>query len=245
MAKIVNFSNNNDNDVETNLYDWTGREGELGHISDEQMEEVFLNMDIAMKYVHKHGYCVKSFSPLEIQILNNSPKQIKFNTLLEMPQDFSIQERLKKEDIFHSACLQIGLYTNSLRYLKEDFLKENFEEFAKNLPQGDVPYYRGVIQRGAGVYYSEYLAEKKKKDLENLEREVAGSEGKNSSKQLVKSNGLGFKDEPLANDKINDNIYKQINGLKDTAFINYLIIPTIILITGIAVSLLALLLSLF
>ena len=243
MAKIVNVPK--ENDVEMTLYDYTGREGVLGSISDDKFKEVFLNMDLAMKYVHKHGYCVKSFNPLEIQILNNSPKQIKFNTLLEMPEDKAIQDELKNEDIFHSACLQIGLYTNSLRYLKEDFLRENFDEFAKNLPQDDVPYYRGVIQRKAGVYYSEYIAEKKKRDLEMLEKELASGEGKDSNKQLIKSNGLGFREENINNDKINDNIYKQINGLKDTAFINYLIIPTLILLTGIAVSIVALFFSLF
>ncbi len=244
MAKIVNFPRES-NGIETNLYDYTGRLGELYSIGEENLKEVFLNMDIALKYVHNHGYCVKSFSPLEIQILNNSPKQIKFNTLLEMPSDYALSERLKNEDIFHSACLQIGIYTNSLRYLKEDFLKENFEEFAKNLPQEDVPYYRGVIQRGAGVYYSDYILEKKKKDLETLEREIDSSEGKNSSKQLVKNNGNFFKEESISNDKINDNIYKQINGLKDTAFINYLAIPTIIIITGITIGIVALFLSLF
>lgn len=243
MAKVVTFSKENNTDVEVNLYDWTGREGELGNIGEENMREVFLNMDKAMKYVHNHGYCVKSFSPFEIQVLNNSPRQIKFNTLLEMPNDFAIREKLKNEDIFHSACLQIGLYTNSLRYLKESFLKENFEEFTKNLPQDDVPYYRGVIQRGAGVYYCEYLAERKKKDLEMLEREVNG-DGKDGSKQLIKASGVTFKEESMTNDKINDNIYKQINGLKDTAFINYLIFPTLILLTGIAISVLALFFSL-
>ncbi len=245
MAKIVNFSKENNADIETNLYDWTGREGMLGNIGTEKMQEVFLNMDIAMKYVHKHGYCIKSFSPFEIQILNNSPRQIKFNTLLEMPADLALAEKLKNEDIFHSACLQIGLYTNSLRYLKEDFLRDNFEEFAKSLPPDDVPYYRGIVLRGAGVYYSEYVMERKKKDLEMLEKEVSEAEGRGSNKQFVKSNGMGFKEESISNDKINDNIYKQINGLRDSAFVNYLIMPTIILLTGIMISILALFFSLF
>ena len=243
MARVVTFSKDNDTDVEVNLYDWTGREGKLGNIGEENMREVFLNMDKAMKYVHNHGYCVKSFSPFEIQVLNNSPRQIKFNTLLEMPNDFTIKEKLKREDIFHSACLQIGLYTNSLRYLKESFLKENFEEFAKNLPQDDVPYYRGVILRGASIYYCEYLAERKKKDLEMLEKEVNG-DGKNSNKQLIKSNGNAFREESMTNEKINDNIYRQINGLKDAAFVNYLVFPTLILLIGIVISVLALFFSL-
>lgn len=240
MAKIIKFDSNVE---ETSLYDWSGREGQLGTRSEEELREVFINMDKAMKYVHKHGYCVKSFSPFEIQILNNSPKQIKFNVLLEIPNDKSIETQLKKEDIFHSACLQIGLYTNTLRYLKEDYLKEHFEDFAKNMPSGDVPYYRGIIERGASVYLCEYANDKRKKDFEMLNQEISAMDGGSNNKQYVKSNGLGFKDDSLTNDAINDTIYKQINGLKDVAFINYLIIPLLIVIMGITFILMILFLS--
>ena len=39
---------------------------------EEEMREIFLNMDRAMKYLHDRGYCVKSFDPRNIFILNNS-----------------------------------------------------------------------------------------------------------------------------------------------------------------------------
>ena len=224
-----------------NLYDWSGRDGEYGTRNEEDLRTVFLNMDIALKYIHDHGYCVKSFNPLEIELLNMSMDQIRFKYLLEMPNDAIKRKRLIQEDIFNSSCVQIGIYTNSLKYLNRDFLKSNFDEFAKHIPQGDVPYYRGVIQRNAAVYLCEYALEKRNRDLENLEKEL-GEEGVGlGGKQLTKSNGKSLLDEPLSNDRINDNIYRQINGLKDAAFINFLIIPTIIIILFVAISLLILL----
>lgn len=238
MAKIINFRKDNGNEI--NLYDWSGREGQLGVKSEDELREVFLNMDKALKYVHNHDYCVKSFSPLEIQILNNSPKQIRFTTLLEMPNDSVLKEQLKNEDLFRSACLQIGLYTNTLRYLKKDYLKEHFDDFAKSIPSGDVPYYRGIIQRGAGVYFCEFDYEKKKRDLEALSKEIDSFDGgSNKNKEYVKTNGYNVKDDSLTNDSINDNIYKQINGLNDVAFINYLVIPALVVIAGMAIMLLA------
>ena len=52
--------------------------------TDEELRTVFFNMDLAMKYIHEKGYCIKSFDLNEIEILNNSPKQVKFNTLLKL-----------------------------------------------------------------------------------------------------------------------------------------------------------------
>ena len=74
-----------------------------------------------------------------------------------------------KEDIFNSSLIQVGIYSKSLKYLNPEFLKENFDDFPQFIPQGDVPYYRGVIQRGASVYFCEFALEKRKRDLEDLE----------------------------------------------------------------------------
>ncbi len=240
MSTVI--TNGNDFNETITLYEWSGCDGKYGVRSEEELKSTFLNLDKALHYVHNHGYCVKSFSPLEIELLNNSIKYIKFNTLLEMPTDYSVQAELKREDIFNSACLQIGLYTNSLRYLKKDFLIEHFEEFAKNIPADVVPYYRGIIERGASVYLSEYDFEKRKKDLENMENQVNDAGGYGSNKVLVKTNGLGIvKDN--SNESINDKIYKQINGLKDSAFINYLLIPTLLLLTGVIIGFIVLVLG--
>ena len=146
-----------------------------------------------------------------------------------------------KEDIFNSSLVQIGIYSNSLKYLKPEFVKENFDSFQQFIPSGDVPYYRGVIQRGAAVYFCEFAIEKSNRDLQDLERQLG--EGGGDGKALIKSSGKNIGIEAITNDKINDSIYSQINGLKDSAFINILILPTLVLLGLLVLSIVVWVLS--
>ena len=219
MAKV----GNNANYDSISLSDWI-----KNHHSDEELRDLFLNMDIALKYIHDHNYCVEVFYPTEIEVLDNKPDHIQFNRLLELSSNPSIKNSMIKEDIFNSSLIQVGIYTNTLKRLTPDFLRENFEQIAQFLPEGDVPYYRGVVQRGASVYFCEYALEKRNRDLANLEKELG--EGDGNSKQFTKTNGLNAGFGSISNDRINDSIYKQINGYKDSAFINYLLIPTLALL---------------
>ena len=191
------------------------------HHKEEDIREVFLNMDRALKYIHDHGYCIEVFYPTEIKILNDDPKYIQFNKLIELSSDPTIRREMIREDIFNSSLIQVGIYSNSLKYLNPDFLRENYDDFSQFIPQGDIPYYRGVIQRGASVYFCEFALEKRNRDLEELEKEL-GDEG---DKSLIKTP----QNEDITNNKVNDQIYRQINGMRDAAFVNLLLIPTIIL----------------
>ena len=81
MAMNHNNLNSSNND-----YDFVSLESWIKtRHSEDEMREVFLNMDRAMKYVHDRGYCVKSFHPKEIELINHELNQIRFRTLLEMP----------------------------------------------------------------------------------------------------------------------------------------------------------------
>lgn len=201
----------------------------LEHNGEDELKDVFLNMDVALKYIHEHGYCVEVFYPSMIEILNNSINQIQFTKLMPLPKDGNEKINIIREDLFNSSFVQIGIYSNSLNSLNPDFLRNNFDSFVKFIPNDIVPYYRGVVQRGASVYLCDYIAEKNKRDLEHLEVELAG-EGQEIGKQMVKDNGHNIGIEPLSNNKINDRIYQQINNLKDSAFIRVLVLPTIVLL---------------
>lgn len=194
----------------------------LDHHSEEELQSIFLNLDRALKYIHDHGYCIQVFYPTEIDILNGEDDHIRFRKLIELSKDEGIRREMIKEDLFNSSFIQIGIYSNSLKYLNPTFLKENFDSFTQFIPNDDVPYYRGIVQRGASVYLCEYALEKRNRDLENLEKEL--DLDFSSEKQLIKNNPSN-----ITNDKVNDVIYRQINGLKDAAFVNLLMIPTIIL----------------
>ena len=211
------------------------------HPSEEEIRTVFLNMDRALKYIHDHGYCIEVFYPTDIQILGNEIDHIQFKKLLELSKDIDRRRQMIKEDIFNSSLVQIGIYSNSLKYLKPEFVKENFDSFQQFIPSGDVPYYRGVIQRGAAVYFCEFAIEKSNRDLQDLERQLG--EGGGDGKALIKSSGKNIGIEAITNDKINDSIYSQINGLKDSAFINILILPTLVLLGLLVLSIVVWVLS--
>ena len=219
-----------DNNI-VNLFEWLSE-----HYTDDEKREVFLNMDIALKYIHNHGYCIEIFHPSRIKILNNNSNYVKFENLVELSSDPSERSEMIKTDIFNSSLIQIGIYTNTLKNLTPDFLRENFDEIARFLPEGDVPYYRGVVQRGASVYFCEFALEKMNRDLKQLEQQINESEG---GKSLANSNEDNRMFENLSNDKINDSIYKLINGAREAAFINNLLIPTVIILSIIFICLIA------
>lgn len=207
------------------------------HPTEEERREIFLNMDRALKYIHEHGYCIEVFYPTEIQILDDRVDHIKFNAIMPLAFNDTERKTMINEDIFRSALIQIGIYSNTLKNLTPQALKENFRDISTFLPVEDVAYYKGIVERGASVYLSDYATEKANRDLANLENQLGEGSGKeNSGKALTKMGAFRAGIEPVSNDYINDHIYRQISGLKDSAFVSILIIPTIILITMVIVG---------
>ncbi len=127
----------NQNYESMSLTEWV-----VSHPSEDDRRAVFLNLDRALKYIHDHGYCIQIFHPSEIEVLNNDDQYIQFLHLMELSHDSITRKKMIKEDIFNSSLVQIGIYSNSLKYLQPDFLKENFDSFAQFIPSSDVPYYR-------------------------------------------------------------------------------------------------------
>ena len=209
----------------------------MNHPKEEDIRTVFINMDIALKYIHEHGYCIEVFYPSEIEILNNELDHIQFKKLIELSRDPAIKQQMIKEDLFNSALMQIGLYFYSdglglsintiLHNLKPEILKENFDAYSQVIPEGDTPYYRGIILRGATVYLCEFVQEKNNRELQELEKQLAPDDQKNFEPAQIK--------KVPSNNKVNDNIYRQINGLRDAAFISVLTIPTVIIIVMIII----------
>lgn len=213
----------------------------------EDLQNLFVNMDIAMKYIHDQGFYIESFALDSIKLLNDSVRLIRFEKLAPFPNDISQQKELVHNNIFLSAVLQIGVYANCIQYFNTEtmqFLKENFNQFSIFLPQDDVPYYKGVIERGASVYYSAFVGERKKRELQNLDKQLDGDEGFSHGKVMVKSNGLSTisaDDFIPHNEKANESIYKDLSK-REAAFARALIYPMLILIFGLTILLLSYLL---
>lgn len=241
QATIIPFPNKKVDSI--TLQEWLSQ----GYDTDD-LQSLFVNMDVAMKYIHDQGYYISSFALNRIELLNHSLHQVKFDDLASLPLEVPAQKEMVRNNIFLSSVLQIGIYANCLQYFDTSamaYLKENFEQFATFIPEEDVPYYKGIIERGASVYYSAYVGERKKRELMNLEKELS-STGNQPSKQLVKSSPTIYNAADLIpdNEKENRIIYASISrransSMREAAFARALIYPILILILGLSILLLS------
>ena len=76
------ISNNYRNYESCNLDEWIKI-----HSSENDMKELFLNMDKALKYIHEHDYCINDFSPTQIDVLENRPDYVQFVSLIQLSPD--------------------------------------------------------------------------------------------------------------------------------------------------------------
>lgn len=236
MERAVVTRLNSNNSVEScTLKEWVST-----HHSEDELRSIFLNMDRALKYIHDHGYCIEVFYPTEINVLNNEDDHIQFKKLMELSKDYDSSRNMIREDIFNSSLIQISTYLNMpIEHLNPEFLKENFDSFAQFLPNDDVPYYRGVIQRGASVYYCEYSIERRKRDLEDLEKQLGEIDAED--KKVIETTPS---DAEITNKKVNDVIYRQISGIyEQAAFLNILIIPLVAGIIFMIIMIIALIIN--
>lgn len=232
------MSNYNQNEFEVSLKDWF-REGH----SEEEYRNLFVYMSLAMKYIHDQGRYVASFSLDKIKLVHGSIQEVKFEDIEMFPSDinnpdsddYGKKREIIKSNILYSSILQIYAYTGLLEQLPYfndnslQFLKNNFNEYVIYLPDSDVAYYRGVIERGASVYLHAYVDEKMKRDVGNLEKEVGG-DGVDYGKSKVLSTGKSLLPN---NEEINRSIY-DFSGKYD-AFARALIYPILIFILGLVI----------
>ena len=228
--KVIDIANNkkktiNNKQESITVNDWCSKKRE-----EKELRQLFLNMDMAMKFIHKKNYCIKSFDPREIEILNNSIKQIQFNELLKMPKDVYDRKELVKEDIYSAAFLHLGIYMyqiscgqysnqtldDILKHMSPKFLRNDFKSVEGFPPKNDVPYYRGIFARGSSVYFSDFDYANIKKMTENIQKQI-DSDGDNAwtnntnnvgqstnrGNALIKSNGHYSSDKDnIDNNKI-------------------------------------------
>lgn len=197
----------------------------------EDMQKLYYNMSTTMKYIHDHDYCVKSFNLCDIEILDiEKLSPIRYKTVVKMP--IEEESQLTNEDIYNIAFIQIGVYSGTLEYLKPKFLKENFNMFTQFLPQDDIPYFRGVIERGASVYYCDFVAEKTRREVEVLQKEIGNDSSAIGGIQMKKATSIGS----AFADKDTKNLYRDLDDSKQSAFVSFLILPVAMIILGIVLS---------
>lgn len=198
----------------------------------EDMQKLYYNMSTTAKYIHDCNHCINSFNLKDIEVLDKEKlTPIQFNHIARMsPLD---EEQFVREDIYHLAFMQIGIYSNTLDHLKPQFLKENFELFAQFLPEEDVPYFKGVIERGASVYYCDFVVERSRREIEVLKKEVGEEET---------SNALGFQKSKKTAigsayaDRETRDLYSGLDDKRQAAFTSFMILPFVMVLLGVILS---------
>ncbi len=199
-------------------------------IDEETRRKLFYNMSATMKYIHSYDYYISNFNPAEIEIKNiETLSPIQYNYISKMEEE---NEKLIQQNIEMLALMQVGIYTNTLEYLKASnivYIKEHFQEFEQFLPEVDVPYLRGVIQRNSPVYYCDFVKEKNKREITKLEEAtgVSSNNTKGIGIQKVKATEVGT---ALA-DKETEKLYSNLDD-KQAAFTNFLILPIAMILLG-------------
>ena len=230
--------NNNDNNNMISLLQWIDV-----HYDDNSKQTLFLNMDRALKYINDHGYMVDDFFPSKIYVLFNDSQYIWFSSTSPLPDDFYERDECVKKNIYDSSVLHVKLYYYSKglgldleSYLKKfdsSFLIEHLDDFFQFVPSSDIPYYRGVLQRNAGVYLCEFSLEKGKRELVSLGKDVGET-----------INTDNFQQESLTNDFINGYIYSYLSKQKkNAAFSYFLIIPTIVFFVALIIEIVLFIIS--
>ena len=129
------------------LADWVSM-----HDSMEEKRELLLNADIALKYLNSNGIKVESFDFNDIFIVDDNLREIKFNVISNLG---NVTDADIRSNIYNEAKLALYLYLYPCDVIDDNFFKSHFKDFSFAFPEGDIPYYQGVVERGASVYFNE------------------------------------------------------------------------------------------
>lgn len=214
-------------EVET-LREWLNRHNVN---KDEQLSEfknLFYSLDLEMKQLHESGFCITSFHVHDILISGHFVKYKKIRNLY-----YEDREELIRKNIFYLSCLAIGIYDDCLGYINPENprdLKDNFSSFATFLPEDVVPYYKGIIERDATVYLSDYMKAKVEKErakeqkiLDSVSNTSAPNKGSYSKSTLI------------------GRLYADENSSNMAAFVQIVLFPVIILLLAILIPIMIIL----
>ena len=195
----------------------------------EEIKKFFLAFDKRMKMYHEHNYVITSFKLKDIVVYESIYNgQNVYDVDFKNYTESSNTDITPKNNIFYAACLAVGVYNNCLSYINPDkpqYLKNNFYQFAENIPTDVVSYYRGVIERNADVYLTEFVTTSKQQEIDRMKREM---EQQNESEQR----------KNIQVSKPKSSIQNDTWGTSDAAFSSVALFPILFSILGILIPIL-------
>ena len=197
----------------------------------EEIKKFFLAFDKRMKMYHEHNYVITSFKLKDIVVYESIYNgQNVYDVDFKNYTESSNTDITPKNNIFYAACLAVGVYNNCLSYINPDkpqYLKNNFDQFAENIPTDVVSYYRRVIasDADAGIYLTEFVTASKQQEIDRMKREM---EQQNESEQI----------KNIQVSKPKSSIQNDTWGTSDAAFSSVALFPILFSILGILIPIL-------
>lgn len=163
------------------------------HDNDEYTQ-LFYIMDSTMKYIHSKGYYVINFNPknIVVGVTNDNKDYVNFKSIDVMYDDLTNKVN---SNIYNLAFLEVGLLSETLDYLRPDFLKQNFSQFKIFIPENLVNYYQMILVNSGHTYLSDYLDIKNKQEITKLNKALEEEGGASRGRSYVKSTGHYGNDE--------------------------------------------------
>ena len=150
-----------------------------------EIEQIFYNLDNQLKYLHSQGYYVGKLNSDTI-LLETNRNSLQNGQTLFMFSTIAKSKNIDKDisnNIIELSKLAIGAFISrengfsDYSGLDASYLRKYFDEMAFYIPNSE--YYRNVIiDNDTTMYYSDFVNSKI-------------SEGKNNSRQMIKSNNYG------------------------------------------------------
>lgn len=204
----------------------------------DDISKLFYNMSFTMKYIHNNNYYIKSFDMSQINIVDEDVlSPIEYKSIEKIVTD-SDQVNISN-NIHILALMQLGAYSNTLDYFNSKFAEDNFNEFEIFIPENDIPYLRGAVQRKSPVYYCDFVDARNKREIEKMEKEAGGFNSAVGGLTKSKSTAIGR----AMSDKENERLYKNKFDDSQAAFTTFLILPLTLILLGIILSIVTLLVS--
>lgn len=214
-----------------NLNDWF-----LDERNDEAKRELFVGVSDAQKSLNDIGYGIGSFNFNDIYLEDGDSRKAQFGIVNPLPEDIEEKRKVVSNEIFILALMQIGIYSDCLNNITSNSVRDNFDLFSPFLPAEDIPYFKSVVadhfdNKSRCVYFCDYARElyKRTPNNENTDSEQTNSD----SKVLSKRNGNKLVEV------LDEFKPKDINGNKNAAYINFIIIPLGVIIAGIALTIIS------
>lgn len=204
----------------------------------DDMSKLFYNMSFTMKYIHNNNYYINNFDISQIDIVDeDSLSPIMYKNIEKIATE---NDRDNISNNIHIlALIQLGAYSNTLDYFNPKFAEDNFNEFEIFIPENDIPYLRGAVQRKSPVYYCDFVDARNKREIEKMEKEAGGVNSAIGGLTKSKSTAIGR----AMSDKENERLYKNRFDDNQSAFTTFLILPLTLILLGIILSIVTLLVS--